>query len=178
VRRRHPFPLSRWWFLAVALLAGAAACGEVGVEEAQVVGQTLCLADFESCINPIFDAALHSSSDAVTCSDGGCHDRDSGSGGAFKIVPDAAPASPEMEINFYTAKSFANLSDPSLSKLLLEPLRGSFGITGSHTGGDIFPDTADPCYQAIRAWIANGVEAEESPACGQCIPIDPAICGF
>lgn len=164
--------------VCAAFFAASLGCGEVDVQEVPGTGVTLCLADFETCINPIFDAVLNGRADLTTCSDSGCHDHHSGSGGGFKIIPDAAAGSDDMLVNFFTAKSFANLTEPSLSKLLLEPLQGSFGITGSHTGGDIFPDTGDPCYQAIHDWISTSVDTEDAATCGQCTP--PAVdqCGF
>jgi hypothetical protein len=53
-----------------------------------------------------------------------------------------------------------------------------FSITGTHTGGDIFPDPDDPCYQAIRAWISTRVDDEEAAGCGFCAPPPLPECGY
>jgi hypothetical protein len=164
--------------IAVCLLALVAACNEVdNVQQAQAA-QTLCIADFEVCVNPIFDGTLNGRVGQVTCSASGCHNQAAGSGGAFKIFANAQPGSTEMLANFFAAKSFANLNDPAQSKLLLEPLQGVFSITGTHTGGDIFPDTADQCYQAIFNWISTRVDDRNSSGCGVCVAAALASCGF
>lgn len=160
------------------LLPLLAACDAVDNEPVAGSGQTLCLSDYEMCVNPIFDAVINSNTGQTTCSASGCHDLNVGSGGAFKINPLAAPASAEMLANFFSAKAFANLDNPGLSKLLLEPLQGSSSITGTHTGGDIFTTTADACYQAVHSWISNRVEDREAAVCGTCTVPDIAACGF
>jgi hypothetical protein len=156
-----------------------AACGDdVELEPVAASGSTLCVADFEQCVNPIFDAVITGRSGQATCSGSGCHDVGAGSGGAFKIFPDAKPGSPEIMANFFAAKGFANLDTPSQSKLLLEPLQGVFSISGTHTGGDIFPDTADACYQAIENWASVRVDDDAGASCGFCTPVDLSDCGY
>jgi hypothetical protein len=139
---------------AAAALAAAvflSACGtEVSTGEI-TDGQTLNYSVFEAQVNQIFDKDIG----GRTCSDSGCHLQPIGPGGAFKIFKNAAPGSAEMLANFISAKGFANLTDPASSKLLLEPLAGAQSITGSHTGGDIFPDTTDTDYQTIFQWIST-----------------------
>jgi hypothetical protein len=166
--------------IAIIVLALAlAACGDdVDLEPVAASGSTLCVADFEMCVNPIFDAIVTGRSGQATCSGSGCHDVGAGSGGAFKIFPDAQPDSPEIMANFFAAKGFANLDAPSLSKLLLEPLQGVSSISGTHTGGDIFPDTGDACYQAIEEWASVRVEDSGAATCGFCTPIDISSCGY
>ena len=83
-----------------------------------------------------------------------------------------------MLANFFAAKSFSNLDNPAQSKLLLEPLQGVFSITGTHTGGDIFPDTADECYLAIFNWISTRVDDLNSANCGVCTAAVLASCGY
>ena len=165
--------------IAVCLLAIVSACNEVQNEpQAQTASQSLCISNFEACVNPIFDAALNGGVGQITCSASGCHDQAAGSGGAFKIFANAQPGSSEMMANFFAAKSFSNLDDPAQSKLLLEPLQGVFSITGTHTGGDIFPDTADQCYQAIFDWISTRVDDLNSSNCGVCTAVVLASCGY
>ncbi|MEJ2514327.1 MAG: hypothetical protein P8080_04640 [Gammaproteobacteria bacterium] len=165
--------------LVLAAFTGLAGCG--GEAEPQPVaesGSTLCVADFASCVNPIFDEVINGRTGQATCASSGCHDVNAGSGGAFKIFPRAEPDSPEMMANFFAAKAFANLDDPPQSKLLLEPLQGVFSITGTHTGGDIFPNEADPCYAALRAWISIRVDDSSAASCGFCLQPDLSACGY
>jgi hypothetical protein len=87
------------------------------------------------------------------------------SGGAFKVYPNAAPNSMEMQANYLAAKGFANLDSPVDSKLLLEPLAGAQSIVGSHAGGDIFASTLDVNYMTIFMWISNRI-----PGPSACFP--------
>ncbi len=165
--------------ILITLCVGLTACGDdVSVEPVTASGSALCVADFEQCVNPVFDAVITASGGQATCAGSGCHDVNAGSGGAFKVFPQAEPGSPEMMSNFFAAKGFANLNDPDQSKLLLEPLRGVFAISGTHTGGDIFPNTADACYGVIHDWISIRVEDSNASSCGFCTPVDVSTCGF
>lgn len=112
-------------------------------------------------VNRIFDLDLG----GRTCSASGCHSVQGGSGGAFKIYPNAAPGTLQMEANYLAAKGFANILSAADSKLLLEPLVGAQSIVGSHTGGDIFLSTADPNYSTIFTWIDNPIQGPST-----CIP--------
>lgn len=112
-------------------------------------------------VNRIFDLDINGS----TCSASGCHSVNGGSGGAFKIYPNAIAGSLEMEANYFAAKGFANLSSSTDSKLLLEPLAGSQSNVGAHTGGDIFPDTSNPYYATINGWIATQTQGPST-----CLP--------
>ena len=161
----------------------AAAAQQDGGEEVENIpvsatGGTLCVSDYSTCVNPVLDAVINGRTGQTTCAASGCHDVGAGSGGAFKIFPQAEAGSVEMMANFFSAKAFANLDNPAQSKLLLEPLQGVFSISGTHTGGDIFPDVEDPCYLAIRNWIAVRVEDEEAASCGFCTPPPLAECGY
>lgn len=129
-------------------------CDPVDVEPQQV-GLELDYTYFVVNVNPLFSTPIN----ARVCSDSGCHNVNGGSGGSFRLYPNldsnANACDPEMLANYISAKAFANLNSAENSKLVLEPLAGSFSLTGSHAGGDIFPDTADPNYTAIISWI-NG----------------------
>ncbi|ACL71647.1 hypothetical protein Tgr7_0550 [Thioalkalivibrio sulfidiphilus HL-EbGr7] len=160
--------------ITAALVLGAAGCQEVEVSVPENTGQALCFADYQTCVDPIF----HGQISGVSCSASSCHDVGAGSGGGFKIFPNLAPGDERMLANYFAARSFANLTDPDNSKLLLEPLQGSFGITGTHGGGNIFPDRNDACYIAIRNWISLRVDDSNSEACGVCTPVDISSCGF
>lgn len=164
--------------LVLAFLLSAVGCKEVEVTPEASATRTLCYADFETCVSPILDAQLAARAGPVTCSASGCHDLAAGSGGAFKIYSQPATGSAEMLANFFAARAFANLDSPSQSKILLEPLQGVSSISGTHTGGDIFPDIGDACYVAMHNWISTQVEASDSSACGQCVAPDPQSCGY
>lgn len=169
------------WGRAVLMFAvawGLAGCGEQASVETTPAGRTLCQSDFNLCVNPVFNQPLRRADNAVvTCASGGCHEVGVGFGGAFKIYPNATTQQ-ELLANLIVAKAFSNLDIPQDSKLLLEPLAGTSSITGSHTGGDIFPSAADACYVSIRNWIANPVSDDTSPQCGVCTVPNFAQCGY
>ena len=160
-----------------SVLAALVACNDVSVEPVPSTGSTLCLADFETCIDPVFNATINGRNGATTCSASGCHDINAGSGGGFKVFPNASDPLKILS-NFNAAKAFIFLNSPADSKLLLEPLNGISAISGTHAGGDIFPNTSDPCYQSILSWIANRVENSDSSTCGSCTVADFNQCGF
>lgn len=146
------------WFCVALLLGG---CGSDIPSTSDTSGLTLSCRDFQTSVNQIFDADIN----GRTCAASGCHSVNGGSGGAFKIYPSATAGSLQMEANYLAARAFTNLSSVPDSKLLLEPLGGSQSIVGAHTGGDIFPDTTDLNYIAIRAWIANQIQGPST-----CLP--------
>lgn len=163
--------------LLAAIVGLAAGCEQVTVEQSQATGQTLCRLDYETCVDPIFHSVISGRTGPVTCSASGCHDNVSGSGGGLKLVPN--PGTPaDLQANFLRARTFGNLNAPDQSKLLLEPLTGQSAISGTHTGGDIFPGTNDACYRVVRDWIALAVDSEDSTSCGVCVPVNVAQCGF
>ena len=145
--------------LGVAFLLNG--CGSDTSSSSTATGLTLDCPAFETNVNPIFDANLG----GRTCSASGCHSVNAGSGGAFKIYPNAAPGTLQMEANYFAAKGFANLASPSDSKLLLEPLAGAQSIVGSHTGGDIFSGISDSNYVTIYTWIVTQVQGPST-----CLP--------
>lgn len=127
---------------------------------ANVSGQRLSFAYFQRCINPIFNTVLGNN----TCAASGCHDDRDGTGGALRIVPNAAaidvtnPANTpdviratDMYRNFYSAQGMTLLSSPLDSRLLTKPLvRGVL-----HGGGQIFSNDQDPNVRRILYWISN-----------------------
>jgi predicted CxxxxCH...CXXCH cytochrome family protein len=134
------------------------ACGDpVSNAEVQGVG-TLDCPMFQATVNSILDQDIG----GRTCSAAGCHLIGQSAGGAFKIYANAQPGTAEMQYNYLASKGFANLTDPTQSKLLLEPLAGAQSIVGSHAGGDIFVSTSDPNYQTILAWITNQIQGTSS----------------
>ncbi len=163
--------------VAVILISGCEPVSDVDSSQ-QVAGKTLCLSDYAQCIDPIFHTQMLGANGAITCSSAGCHDVSAGSGGGFKLFQSPLPDSVDMLANFYTARSFANLNVAENSKLQLEPLTGTFSVTGSHTGGDIYMDINDECYQSILSWINKQVDNKDSDSCGACTAPNLASCGY
>jgi len=164
--------------LVAGLLAALAACNDVSVEPVPSTGSTLCLVDFETCVDPIFDASINGRNGATTCSASGCHDINAGSGGGFKVFPNSSNDPTRTLSDFNAAQAFAFLNSPPDSKLLLEPLNGISAISGTHAGGDIFPNASDPCYQTMLSWLSNRVETSDSSTCGSCTVPNFNQCGF
>ena len=137
-----------------------------------VSGQKLSYAYFQRCVFPIFLAELpiHQGnvSSINTCAGAGCHDNTNGTGGAFRVVADAAvvdvndPANTpdvvrasDMYKNFYSAQAATVLGAPTESRLLLKPL-----VQGVlHGGGIVFETPDDPNAKVIAFWISRPVPA-------------------
>lgn len=145
--------------VGITLVVGG--CGSDIPSASVTTGLTLSCPAFAANVNPIFDADIG----GRTCSASGCHSVNGGSGGAFKIYPNAVAGSVQMEANYLAAKGFANLSSTPDSKLLLEPLAGSQPSVGPHSGGDIFPDTLDSNYRTIETWIDTRIQGPST-----CLP--------
>lgn len=128
-------------------------------------GQHLSYAYFQRCIEPIFLAELPvrqgSTTSINTCSSSGCHDDRTGTGGAFRVRPDAAPAdlaaggdvirATDMYKNYYSAQAATVIGSPTESRLLTKPL-----VQGVlHGGGVVFESTSDPNAKLIAYWISH-----------------------
>jgi hypothetical protein len=129
-------------------------------------GQSLSFAYFQKCINPIFLAQLqitqngHTSTN--TCSGSGCHDSNTGTGGALRVVvaakavdvtdpantPDVIRAT-DMYKNFYSAQGVTVPGDATQSLLFEKPQL--LGVL--HGGGLIFQNPDDPNVKLIAYWI-------------------------
>lgn len=137
-----------------------------------VSGQKLSYAYFQRCVFPIFLAQLpiHQGnvSSINTCAASGCHDNVNGTGGAFRVIGNAAvvdftdPANTpdvvratDMYKNFYSAQAATVLGSPSESRLLLKPLVQNV----LHGGGIVFDDMSDPNAKVIAFWISRPVPA-------------------
>lgn len=147
-------------------------------------GQKLSFAYFQRCIDPIFNTVLGNN----TCAASGCHDDRAGTGGALRIVPNAAaidlnnPANtPEviraspMYRNFYSAQGMTLISAPADSRLLTKPLvRGVL-----HGGGQIFSSDQDPNVRRILYWISNpapqGQDEFSTATYNMFTPADPNV---
>ena len=129
-------------------------------------GQHLSFAYFQKCINPIFDKKLltQGATSTNTCAGSGCHDTVTGTGGAFRVVPDLvsldaiALAQPpdvirasDMYKNFYSAQGAVVIGSATQSRLLAKPLL--LGVL--HGGGLIFLSENDPNALLIKYWISR-----------------------
>ena len=131
-------------------------------------GQHLAFAYFEKCVNPIFIAQLQinlgGTTSTNTCAGAGCHATLTGTGGAFRLVPDATPLdvtdpantptiirASDIYKNFYSAQGEVVIGSTAQSRLLDKPLL--LGVL--HGGGLIFPSIADPNAQIIKYWLTH-----------------------
>jgi hypothetical protein len=132
--------------------------------------QKLSFAYYQRCINPIFLAELRTTINGVvstnTCAGAGCHANATGTGGAFRIIPEAAavtlptpPFTPDAALvratdmykNFYSAQGEVVLSAPAQSRLLAKPQL----LNVLHGGGLIFENASDPNLKRIQFWITH-----------------------
>lgn len=138
----------------VGLLTG---CGSQVSNTSAAAGLVLSCPNFQSNVFPVLTNPINGKS----CSDGGCHyiDYATGSGGTtgggFKVDPNAAPNSPEMQKNYLAAVGFSDLNSPANSRLLLKPM-GDASV-GGHGGGTIIT-AGDPYYLAIYGWISTQIQ--------------------
>lgn len=130
-------------------------------------GQKLSFIYFQKCINVIYDTPLQVNQNGVistnTCGSGGCHDTNTGTGGALRVVQQAAPVdlaantadevrATDMYKNFYSSQGATVIGSPSESRLLAKPL-----LTVLHGGGQIFLDMQDENARRIAYWIGRPV---------------------
>jgi len=158
---------------------------------AAVDGKSLSFAYFQKCINPIFLAQLtivqNGNTSTNTCAGSGCHDSNTGTGGALRIVngaqaidmSDAANTpdtirTTDMYKNFYSAQGVTVPGNPTQSRLLQKPLL----LNVLHGGGLVFPDENDPNAKLIAYWISHpapaGHDEFSSASNSMFTPADPA----
>jgi len=181
--------------IAAALLA---ACGGGEVANPVVAGgATLAFPYFEKCIFPIFLKPLPIVQNGVTsintCSGAGCHDSNTGTGGALRVIVAATPIADadvaaaatdaataetiratDMYKNFYSAQGTTVFGSPIQSRLFEKPLL----LNVLHGGGRIFASQADPNAQLIAYWINHPIPSgqNEFSSAGNAMftPADPA----
>ena len=138
--------------------------------------QNLSFVYFERCIFPIFNQALPITQNGVTstntCAGGGCHDSNTGTGGALRVIVSAqavAPPDPassaavtaaqatDMYKNFYSAQGTTVFGNPLQSRLFDKPLV----LNVLHGGGRIFDSQDDPHVKLIAYWINHPVPTSE-----------------
>ena len=154
-------------------------------------GDSLSFAYFQRCIFPIFLAQLPITQNGVTstntCSGGGCHDSNTGTGGALRVVvaaqvidlTDAANTADviratDMYKNFYSAQGVTVPGTPLQSRLFQKPLL----LNVLHGGGRIFLSQDDPDAKLISYWIShpvpNGQDEFSISSYSMFTPADPA----
>ncbi|MFO1227246.1 hypothetical protein [Roseateles sp.] len=178
----------------LALAVVMSACGGGGnpldnpatiINTSADAGQKLSFAYYQKCVNPILLELLPIAGTAVTntCAAGGCHDVNTGSGGALRINPRAAEvvigATPdaeslaalrltEMYRNFRSAQAQVVFAEPAASRLINKPLvRGVL-----HGGGRVFLDENDPKARTLIYWMSHpvpqGLDEFSAPAPASC----------
>ncbi len=179
--------------LAATLLL--AACGGGAFDNPNSVqnppgtqGQKLSYAYFQRCVNPVLlrplQININGQLSVNTCAAAGCHDNGTGTGGALRLLANAAPVdlslAPEairesdMYKNFYSSMGESVVGQPDASRMLNKPLvRGVL-----HGGGLIFENPDTPEARLIRYWINRPMPANQdefSPAAAAMFtPADPA----
>jgi hypothetical protein len=131
-------------------------------------GDKLAFAYFQKCIEPIFLEPLpivqNGVSSTNTCSGSGCHDSNTGTGGALRIIVAAQPVDlsdaantpdvirlTDMYKNFYSAQGVTIPGSPIQSRLFDKPLL----LNVLHGGGQIFTSQDDPHIKLISYWISH-----------------------
>jgi hypothetical protein len=160
-------------------------------------GATLAFPYFEKCIFPIFLKQLPITQNGVTstntCAGAGCHDSNTGTGGALRVIVAATPVTDEdlaaaatdaaaatairasdMYKNFYSAQGTTVFGSPIQSRLFDKPLV----LNVLHGGGRIFTSQDDPNAKLISYWIShpvpNGQDEFSSSSYNMFTPADPA----
>ncbi|MEK8032197.1 hypothetical protein AACH06_15320 [Ideonella sp. DXS29W] len=151
-------------------------------------GRKLAYAYFQRCIFPILLAQLpvHGGSGTATCAGSGCHDDSNGTGGALRVIRDAAPLdvtdpanTPDvirasaMYKNYYSAQGVTIPGEASQSRLLAKPLL----LNMLHGGGQIFDSAEDPNAKLIQFWIEHPAPRDQdefsTATYGMFTPPDP-----
>jgi hypothetical protein len=189
--------------LGAAMLAGCGGGGDPlsnpsNVDNPVVTGgATLAFPYFEKCIFPIFLKQLpivqNGVSSTNTCSGAGCHDSNTGTGGALRVIVAAAPIADadltaaatdsatatairttDMYKNFYSAQGTTVFGSPIQSRLFDKPLV----LNVLHGGGRIFTSQDDPNAKLIAYWISHPVPSGQdefsSSSYSMFTPADPA----
>ena len=166
--------------IAAALLAGCGGGGDPLSNPGNVQnptttgGATLAFPYFEKCIFPIFLKQLPITQNGVTstntCAGAGCHDSNTGTGGALRVIVAATPIADadltaaatdsatattirasDMYKNFYSSQGATIVGAPTQSRLVTKPLL--MGVL--HGGGQIFVNEQDPNIKVFEYWITH-----------------------
>ena len=185
-----------------ALLAGCGGGGDPLSNPGNVTnpvvtgGAQLAFPYFEKCIFPIFLKPLPIVQNGVsttnTCSGAGCHDSNTGTGGALRVIVAASAVADsdltaaatsdttatairatDMYKNFYSAQGVTVFGSPIQSRLFDKPLV----LNVLHGGGRIFASEDDPNAKLIAYWIShpvpNGQDEFSTSSYSMFTPADP-----
>lgn len=137
-------------------------------DPASVQGQKLSFVYFQQCIDPILNAQLPIDQGGVisinSCAASGCHDTVNGTGGALRVVPNAAPVdlsnatntpdvirTSDMYRNFYSSQGMTIVGAPTQSRLINKPQ-----VNGTlHGGGLVFDNPDDVNLKTMAYWISH-----------------------
>jgi hypothetical protein len=160
-------------------------------------GATLAFPYFEKCIFPIFLKELPITQNGVTstntCAGAGCHDSNTGTGGALRVIVAATPITDadiaaaatdatlattirasDMYKNFYSAQGTTVFGSPIQSRLFDKPML----LNVLHGGGRIFTSQDDANAKLISYWISHPVPAGQdefsTSSYSMFTPADPA----
>lgn len=133
---------------------------------ATITGKKLSLAYFQYCVMPVLETDLASpdgGSGVNNCASSGCHNDNAGTGGALRLVRNAAALdvstaddtshTTDMYRNFYSGQGVTVPGSPYASRLLAKPLL----ISVLHGGGLIFKDKTTQEARTLRYWIEHPV---------------------
>lgn len=157
-------------------------------EPGTVTGQKLSFVYFQKCINPIFLTQLPAQGGGTnTCAGSGCHASATGTGGAFRVEPNATAVdltnaantpdvirTSDMYKNYYSAQGEVVVGSTTQSRLLTKPqVQGVL-----HGGGLIFTSASDPNIKLMEYWISHpapqGQDEFSAAANNMFTPADPA----
>jgi hypothetical protein len=170
-------------------ISGLVACGGGSLDNPESTSSAkLSFTYYQKCIEPVLQAPLQvnqgGSISLNSCAGSGCHSSVSGTGGALRIVPDAAEVplgtapdvirASDIYKNFYSSQASTLPGSPSQSRMLQKPL-----VQGVlHGGGLIFADGSDPNARLLAYWISRpvpeGQDEFSSSANTMFTPNDPA----
>ena len=163
---------------AAAAVLGLASCGGGSnpldnpntLQNPTLTGnQRLRFSYFQNCVFPVFLKQLpiqfaNGSTAVNTCAASGCHDNTNGTGGAFRVIPNAQPIdltnpantadiirASDMYKNFYSAQGEVVFGAPLQSRILAKPMVN--GVL--HGGGLVFANAQDANARLIQYWINN-----------------------
>lgn len=137
-------------------------------DPASVQGQKLSFVYFQQCVDPILNAQLPIDQGGVisinSCAASGCHDTVNGTGGALRVVPNAAPVdlsnatntpdvirTSDMYRNFYSSQGMTIVGAPTQSRLINKPQ-----VNGTlHGGGLVFDNPDDVNLKTMAYWISH-----------------------
>jgi len=158
--------------LGALLVFVLSSCGEPVENPPVTRSAELCQNEFQTCVMPILSSPIkRRQGDFRACTDSACH-VSGGNGGRFTL------SFTDMDSNVTAIMdNFVNFTFVDQSPLLAKPTAGDPAF---HGGDDIFPNSSDPCYSAIRSWLAKQVPSRTDASCGTCVSVanPTASCGF